>query len=662
MPRKSSGKSRHRNSRPEYEVEEIVDDGLDRKGHRIYLVKWKGYSSQENTWEPAAHLSCPAIMKRYKEDKRAQSDRVRLMEKYQSMALNIGLDPKLKSGSSFDDDHGNSLSMSLLSKGSSHSLPDIHNDTVAIDLTDDSSTPPTEKPLIDLNKPTTLLLSDVLGGWSFGQAVTSNTLSPADFPVVNAAVVQHSALYKAATSTQDGFTLYHQQVVTGKRPRDTRPDLAISCSISPNKPVQHLDLSPHAVNRTIARPDFSGGGSRSNEKTTLSSQHSNHKASIRTSLSSDSINKYDPCSVGTVKSISVQSSHLAPRGKAKQKKEFKLNETAVDAGSSSMNQPLENTTWKNGSDTRVRDTTQSYYNVTIDLTGNTAGPPRNFLWTEKFIFHKDVPAPDTDRVFGCDCNGPCVSLVDEPEASPCSCVEDTKMPYDSYGLVCIRPRECMIKECNDKCLCDTGCPNRVSQRASMAYLEVFWCGRRGWGVRTKNWLPAGAFVSKYFGEVITEMEAAKRSAESREYHFAMDFNEGLLAAQGIPVKIIDAYKCGNVSRFFNHSCCPNMASYCIQVDSTDPDLHHIAFFTLRDIEPGEELTFDYSNSSGVDNSFEQNRRAKSRSRSLGSGSAGSGFNTKGSSKTARLSSKSGSVLIKCLCGTADCRGAIHALE
>ncbi|XP_071960304.1 histone-lysine N-methyltransferase SUV39H2-like [Antedon mediterranea] len=48
-----------------YEVEDIVDCCKDSDGAEWYMVKWVGYSSSENTWEPRQNLNCPAIIKRY---------------------------------------------------------------------------------------------------------------------------------------------------------------------------------------------------------------------------------------------------------------------------------------------------------------------------------------------------------------------------------------------------------------------------------------------------------------------------------------------------------------------------------------------------------------------------------------------------------------------
>uniref|UniRef100_A0A1B0D9P2 Uncharacterized protein n=1 Tax=Phlebotomus papatasi TaxID=29031 RepID=A0A1B0D9P2_PHLPP len=56
---------------------------------------------------------------------------------------------------------------------------------------------------------------------------------------------------------------------------------------------------------------------------------------------------------------------------------------------------------------------------------------------------------------------------------------------------------------------------------------------------------------------------------------------------------IDANFYGNVSRFFNHSCNPNMIPIRVYFDHHDLRFPKIAFFSTRNIAPKEELTFDY---------------------------------------------------------------------
>lgn len=40
-----------------YEVEAIVDSKPDGQGSTLYLVKWKNWPPETNTWEPVKHLS-----------------------------------------------------------------------------------------------------------------------------------------------------------------------------------------------------------------------------------------------------------------------------------------------------------------------------------------------------------------------------------------------------------------------------------------------------------------------------------------------------------------------------------------------------------------------------------------------------------------------------
>lgn len=53
----------------EYVVEKIA--GRRTKGGKIeYLLKWKGYESSENTWEPKENLDCPELIEAYEEAER----------------------------------------------------------------------------------------------------------------------------------------------------------------------------------------------------------------------------------------------------------------------------------------------------------------------------------------------------------------------------------------------------------------------------------------------------------------------------------------------------------------------------------------------------------------------------------------------------------------
>jgi Chromo (CHRromatin Organisation MOdifier) domain len=53
----------------ECEVEIILDQRV-RNGITEYLIQWKGYALDDNSWEPTKNLSCPDKVKEFKERKK----------------------------------------------------------------------------------------------------------------------------------------------------------------------------------------------------------------------------------------------------------------------------------------------------------------------------------------------------------------------------------------------------------------------------------------------------------------------------------------------------------------------------------------------------------------------------------------------------------------
>ena len=49
-----------------YEVDDIVNHRF-RKGKAEYLIRWKNYTADDDTWEPEANLDCPDKIKLYKQ-------------------------------------------------------------------------------------------------------------------------------------------------------------------------------------------------------------------------------------------------------------------------------------------------------------------------------------------------------------------------------------------------------------------------------------------------------------------------------------------------------------------------------------------------------------------------------------------------------------------
>ncbi|XP_025334147.1 histone-lysine N-methyltransferase SETDB2 isoform X2 [Canis lupus dingo] len=59
------------------------------------------------------------------------------------------------------------------------------------------------------------------------------------------------------------------------------------------------------------------------------------------------------------------------------------------------------------------------------------------------------------------------------------------------------------------------------------------------------------------------------------------------------VFLLDATKEGNVGRFLNHSCCPNLLVQNVFVETRDRNFPLVAFFTNRHVKARTELTWDY---------------------------------------------------------------------
>ncbi|XP_061856411.1 histone-lysine N-methyltransferase EHMT1-like [Colius striatus] len=180
----------------------------------------------------------------------------------------------------------------------------------------------------------------------------------------------------------------------------------------------------------------------------------------------------------------------------------------------------------------------------------------------------------------------------------CSCVDDCSSRncvcrqlsggcfYDQDGRLQPgfnkRMPQCIF-ECNPMCSCWRTCRNRVVQNGPRVQLQLFRTREMGWGVRTMEDIPAGTFVCEYVGEVISDAEA-----NLREDTYLFDLNN-----KGAEVYCIDGRFYGNISRFINHYCEPNVFVTRAFTSHQDRRFPRLVFFSRRAIKAGEELGFDY---------------------------------------------------------------------
>nr|XP_061836747.1 histone-lysine N-methyltransferase EHMT1 isoform X2 [Nerophis lumbriciformis] len=204
----------------------------------------------------------------------------------------------------------------------------------------------------------------------------------------------------------------------------------------------------------------------------------------------------------------------------------------------------------------------------------------------KYILENCVTSPmNIDRNIThlqyCVCKEDCSS-------SSCMCGQlSLRCWYDKDA--CLLPEFCreeppLIFECNHACSCWKTCKNRVVQNGLRTRIQLFRTTKKGWGVRALQDIPQGTFVCEYIGEIISEAEAEMRQNDA--FLFSL---EDKPQAQ----YCIDARFYGNVSRFLNHMCEPNL--FACRVFTTHQDLRfpHIAFFASENIKAGEELGFNY---------------------------------------------------------------------
>lgn len=118
---------------------------------------------------------------------------------------------------------------------------------------------------------------------------------------------------------------------------------------------------------------------------------------------------------------------------------------------------------------------------------------------------------------------------------------------------------------------------RIQQRRSRIH---------GNGVFAVAAIPPGLRLIEYKGLRRTHEDADERYGDSLDsgHTFLFTLND---------VYLIDANVDGNVARWINHSCAPNCQAVLEEDPTGDPERDRVFIESLREIAPGEELTYNY---------------------------------------------------------------------
>ncbi|KAG1112178.1 hypothetical protein G6F42_014815 [Rhizopus arrhizus] len=271
------------------------------------------------------------------------------------------------------------------------------------------------------------------------------------------------------------------------------------------------------------------------------------------------------------------------------KKTFEAFENTMNTvkGSVQNKFPIVRTSNQKNANTFVVENLKTKVSIINEIDEET---PANFVYIDQLKYTAPVQPPDPDFLTGCDCSrfSDCIDACHDVSA------------YGDDGRLIIN-QGTAIYECNQSCECGNRCKNRVVQRGRKIPLQVYKTKDKGWGVRSLQDIPKGTFIEEYIGEVISVEEGDRRGVVydrlGCSYLFDMDF-----AQSELPTRyVIDSYALGNVSRFFNHSCSPNLEVFAVFYDSADNQMHRLAFFAKRDIRKNEELCFDYNGRTDVSN-------------------------------------------------------------
>ena len=174
-------------------------------------------------------------------------------------------------------------------------------------------------------------------------------------------------------------------------------------------------------------------------------------------------------------------------------------------------------------------------------------------------------------------------IAKDLEGHACQCDAFDPSP-EKCGEDCLN--RMTYTECDPK-LCPSGdrCTNNMIQKHKTSPgLERFMTTEKGWGIRTKHAIRSGRFIMEYVGEVCSEKEFKLRML----HEYADDNHHYCLHMDGSTV--IDGHRMGGECRFVNHSCNPNCEMQKWSVNGC----FRMALFSLEEIQPNDELTYDYN--------------------------------------------------------------------
>jgi len=562
---------------------------------KLYLIKWKGYSDDDNTWEKASDLNCPRIMNRYRRRVSRKKAKAKLKQLQDSKNLRHQEKPAHKSRRpplpgkirkqavkefSSDNSQGKSKARRKLSLKVTIPLGGLNNGS-SVDSAETS-------PLLCHEPHDVHLCGRLL---SAGNSPLRNDiaalpnigiLSPWETTSADTPVAVNFYDYSCETFSK-GETLY--------KTYETTPSVvsieAAESNISKGSPVPvdnsfHLTLSPSLSVSSVASLATTGTISDIDvvDPFDPATGLSNLSADFHCSEGNKSptVVSITPPHASPIHSLEVpavgngSSTPIPPRFRMTSQRVQRHPCTSVDysALAKGFCNGLASAIKKNNNhlvqpySLRARDYQQELREWCASLNTKCKGKeamifvennydelpiPKDFEYICTSSYGKGVPNPaEYEPVTYCNCQ-----KCGTGDLGCCPMQLESEFAYFTNGRVKVSPGM-PIYECNSACSCGPECCNRVVQKLRSVPLCIFRTGDdKGWGVKAVSEIKKNSFVCEYTGEVIMFDEAERRgavaNAKGLTYLFDLDFH----SEDDSCMFSIDASKYGNISHFFNHS-------------------------------------------------------------------------------------------------------------
>ena len=117
-----------------------------------------------------------------------------------------------------------------------------------------------------------------------------------------------------------------------------------------------------------------------------------------------------------------------------------------------------------------------------------------------------------------------------------------------------------------------------TRRKTYRRINVRYSNIHGKGVFAAMFIPKGTRIVEYKGARMSEVEADAKYGDDESPHTFLFLLDDQI--------VIDANHNGNSARWINHSCDPNC--------ETNEENGRMFIDAIRDIQSGEELTYDYN--------------------------------------------------------------------